>query len=260
MRNNSARLKIGLALAVGLMVALAVCTRSPTGPATQELTPSAGFGTSVDSTPTLTPVPSRTPPPLVPAVAPTPATETPTPVAPAESAAVSTLPSTPAARTGDRDLDRVIDMLGYVLVPGYVPAGFETPNVSVSGGRALVTYESSDRRFLVAYPVPFYPEGNPLMVELGLITPDDALSEVSVEGAPAYVMRGEWSADTIIQGPGIDPNFATWDYPISVTLFFEYTLAGGNGVGVAIKAFSEPSAWITTAEMVKIAESLGSPE
>ena len=226
------------------------------------MTPSAGLGTSVDSTPTLTPVPTRTPPTPVPVVAPTrsAAIATPTPVAPPESAAVPTPTPTRAARTGDRDLDRVIDMLGYVLVPGYVPAGFETPNVSVSGGRALVTYEHSDRRFLVAYPITFYPEGNPLMLELGLITPGDALTEVSVGGVGAYVVRGEWSADTIIQGPGIDPNFATWDYPISVTLFFEYMLAGGNEVGVAIKAFSEPSAWITTAEMVKIAESLGSPE
>ena len=154
------------------------------------------------------------------------------------------------------DVDEVVQKLGYALAPEYVPAGLQVSNVRVSGSRALIAYGDKQDRLLVAYPVPFAPEDTPIMKELGLIRPREALSEVKVGRETAYLVTGGWSEDTIRQGPGINPNEATWDYDASLTLFFDYQLPGQGKVGVAIQAMANPSEWITKEEVVKIGESL----
>ena len=167
------------------------------------------------------------------------------------------LPKTPPPE-GDTTpvLDPVIEKLGYALAPEYLPDGFRAATVFMTGDRASVGYGDTQDRLLVVYPIAFSPEDTPTMREIGLIRPADALTEVEVNGRTAYLVRGGWSAETIMQGPGIDPDNAEWDYDMSLTLFFDYELSEDSEVGVALQAVAKPSEWTTDAEMVRIAESI----
>ena len=154
------------------------------------------------------------------------------------------------------NLDKFVEKLGYALVPEYLPNGFQASNARMSGDRGVIVFGDPDEKLLVAYPVSFSQEDSPLMKELGLTRPNDAVSRVEVGGRPAYLLRGGWSVETIMQGPGIDPDDAEWDYDVSLTLFFDQLLPEGESIGVAVQALSKPSQWIADSEMIKIAESL----
>ena len=176
---------------------------------------------------------------------------------PAPSASSSPVPGdTDSRATTGPGLDEVKEGLGYALIPEYLPVNMQVSRVSMSRGSARIFYGDSENTLIVAYPVPFSPEDTPFMREIGLIRPDDALSEVEVSGKTAYLMQGGWSEETVNQGPGIDPEQAEWNYTRSLTLFFEASLTDETSVAVAIQALSGPSQWIEIPEIVKIAESL----
>ena len=176
------------------------------------------------------------------------------PVLPASSPPVSGDTDSPGT-SGPR-LDEVKEGLGYAFIPEYLPGNLQVSRVSMSRGSARIFYGDSGNTLIVAYPVPFSPEDTPFMREIGLIRPDDAISEIEVNGMTAYLMRGGWSEETINQGPGIDSEQAEWDYTMSLTLFFETSLTDETSVAAAIQALSNSSQWIEIPEIVKIAESL----
>ena len=181
----------------------------------------------------------------------------PSPTDPALSALSPPVPGdTDSPGTSGSRLDEVKEGLGYAFIPEYLSGNLQVSKVSMSRGSARIFYGDSGNTLIVAYPVPFSPEDTPFMREIGLIRPDDALSEVEVNGKTAYLMRGGWSEETINQGPGIDSEQAEWDYTRSLTLFFEASLTDETSVAAAIQALSDPSQWIAIPEMVKIAESL----
>ena len=170
----------------------------------------------------------------------------------------------PHSPTPTPSFDAVRENLGYALVPDYLPEGFKLYRVEGVGGRPLAeliyrgpSLTRSPRWLSVSYPTSFSPEG--YLVE-GQATspkrPRDALAEVTVNGETAHLIRGQWSANTIMQGPGIDPSMAQWDYNVSLALFFDFQVTEEKRVSVAIRAISDPSDWITEEEMVKVAESL----
>ena len=103
----------------------------------------------------------------------------------------------------------------------------------------------------VKNPVPFNPEVSPF----GWQRPDDAVSIVTVNGEATYLIRGTWSEDTT-SNPPLDPSDAEWDYDSYLTLYFDFDLSQDERIGVMIRALVFSSEWITTSEMVKIAESL----
>jgi len=150
----------------------------------------------------------------------------------------------------------VINARGYVLVPTHIPQGSQTARASLSGGEARITFTNTQGQLTIAYPVEFSPEDAPIMREIGLLRPSDALAEVKVDGQTAYLMRGGWSDATIMRGPSIDPAQAIWEYDKSLTLFFDYEMPDGGKLGVAVQAMPRPSDWTSDAELVKVAESL----
>ncbi len=163
------------------------------------------------------------------------------------------LPPTPTP-----SLDAVREKLGYALVPDYLPEGFGFSTAEMVTGRvASLAYTDPSHLLSIIYPIPFSPEG--YLVQ-GLATspkrPDDALSEVEVNGETAYLVRGQWSADTIRQGPGIDPSLAKWDYDITLALFFDFQVSQDNKVSVGIRVLFDPADWTTGEELVRVAESL----
>lgn len=150
----------------------------------------------------------------------------------------------------------VLEGIGYALVPTYLPEGFQTSGADINRGRARHIYGNAQNRLVIAYPVEYFPEGNPVMQTIGLFRPDDAVSEIDLNGQVAYLMRGGWSDATILAGPGIPPEQAEWDYDKSLTLFFDCQIPQIGSVGIAIQALNNAPEWLSGTEMIKIALSL----
>ena len=94
------------------------------------------------------------------------------------------------------------------------------------------------------------------MQTIDISRPEDAVSEVDLNGQTAYLMRGGWSDATIIAGPGIPPEQAKWDYDKSTTLFFDCQIPQVGTVGIAVQALNNAPEWLSGTEMIKIALSL----
>ena len=159
------------------------------------------------------------------------------------------------------------DRLGYALAPYYLPEGFEFARydesmfINIAGPVVYLAYSSrsEDHHFAVSYPEVFYPEGNPMFkfLRIDLQRPSDAISEVLVNGETAYLVRGFWSKESIEYNiPKGDYENAEWDYNFYLSLYFEYKLNADEKVGVNIMASHYAPQWMTTEELVLIAESI----
>ena len=170
------------------------------------------------------------------------------------------VPSAVACNTaGDlRGLESISARLGYALEPTFIPAGFEHVGSSLDRRqRANLTYSDGQGVMLIAYPVTFYKEGSPTMAQLGLIQPADATRGVNVSSHGGQLMRGGWSEQTILAGPGIDPKDATWDYLRSLTLFFDCGTDKSEVVGVAIQSIpGDASDLISEVDLIRVAASM----
>lgn len=83
-----------------------------------------------------------------------------------------------------------------------------------------------------------------MLQSLGVERPEDAVSEVDVNGEKAYLIHGQFSQD-----------LTEWDYDVYLSLYFEFNVSHDEKVGVMLRALL-PSEWITAGEMIKIAESI----
>ncbi len=171
------------------------------------------------------------------------------------------------------NLDDVTEALGYSLAPASMPEDFKFDQYDVSeigiDTIASIIYErlhdSTYQYIFIMYPLSFTSSSsdNPLVEILGLEwhRPDDAVSEVKVNGKAAYLVRGSWSAESLQKLGNPDPEaLATytpsWDYDMYLSLFFDFELSQDEMVGVMMRAILYPTEWITSNEMVKSAESL----
>jgi hypothetical protein len=185
------------------------------------------------------------------------------------------------------NLDDVTEALGYSLVLTYMPEGFEFKQYEVfnfgaeaiqPGGRVVMPlgehfanlvyerYENYVYNYItIQYPQSFPPSvSNDFLLEnLGIEwqRPDDAVSEVKVNGKTAYLVKGSWSAESLQYLSKPDPEFLAtytpvWDYDMPLSLFFDFELSQDETVGVMMRAMLYPTEWITPNEMVRSAESL----
>jgi len=188
------------------------------------------------------------------------------------------------------NLDGVEEALGYSLAPTHLPEGFEfsgydipLPSTMLPGGQVVMPFGGPGqpyasilyKRFkdyayhnvLIDYPWSFSPlVGYDFLFErLGLDwqRPEDAVTEVEVNGKTSYLVRGNWSYETLEQLAHPDPEVLAeyvpeWDYEMQLNLYFNFYLSQDEVVEVRILALtlSQPVDWITEKELVKIAESL----
>jgi hypothetical protein len=167
------------------------------------------------------------------------------------------------------NLDDVTEALGYSLAPACMPEEFEFHLYEVVLERdeptAWVVYRELNHHIFIMYPQSFPSSVSDdfLLESLGIewCRPDDAVSEVKVNGKAAYIVRGSWSAESLQKLGNPDPEaLATytpgWDYDMYLSLFFDFELSQDEMVGVMMRAMLYPNEWITSNEMVKIAESL----
>ena len=144
-----------------------------------------------------------------------------TPVVTQVETTTSTVPSCKAEQEPG-NLESISTSLGYAISPTFLPEGFELSSSSLdTQHRASLVYRDGQGTMLIAYPVVFDRQQNPTMVELGLLRPADAISDVSVSGRDGHVTRGGWSDQTSLAGPGIIPTDALWDYQRPVNPFFD---------------------------------------
>jgi hypothetical protein len=178
------------------------------------------------------------------------------------------------------DLDGVTEALGYSLAPTQLPEGYELEQYGVSGisesvvssypmPSAMLFYKKYEdyatHQFIIQYP-PNHPPSisdDFLLETLGIEwqSPDDAVSEVEVNGETAYLVQGSWTAESLHHLINPDPEFLAtytpeWDYDFYFSLFFDFELSSGETVGVIIRDMANTGEWITAKEMVAIAESL----
>ena len=177
------------------------------------------------------------------------------------------------------ELDDVKEALGYSLAPTQLPEGFEFSNFQLLESPKLpapvfdeftasVIYsrfkDYAYHSILITYPQSFSPlvSDNFIFEYLGLDwqRPDDAVSEVKLNGETAYLVRGSWSAETLDKLAHLDPDLTEytpgWDYDMYLSLYFDFELSTDEIVGVMIRALLYPTEWITEKEMLKIAESI----
>jgi len=160
------------------------------------------------------------------------------------------------------------ERLGYALAPYYLPEGFEFAKydelllIDIGSPVVYLIYSSpsEDHHFVISYPEVFYPEGNPMFDFLGidLQRPSDAITTVQVNGESAYLIRGFWSEETIEEKiPVGDYKGAVWDYDFYLSLYFEYKVNVDETVGINIMASPYAPEWMTSEELIRIAESIG---
>lgn len=178
------------------------------------------------------------------------------------------------------NLDGVEEALGYSLAPTHLPEGFEFDQYQLLGftesivSPMLVPFASvmykrykdyAYHNVFIQYPLSFPPSVSEdfLLESLGLEwqRPEDAVTEVKVNGEMAYLVRGSWSAESLQKLGNPDPEFLatytpSWDYEMYFSLYFDFELSPDETVGVMVMALLYPSEWITAIELVKIAESL----
>ncbi len=160
------------------------------------------------------------------------------------------------------DLQKISSALGYVFEPTFVPAGFEFSSSSLDQRqRANLVYRGGQQIMLIAYPVAFEPKGSPTMIQLGMIQPEDAIIEVSINTVSGHVIRGGWSEQTILAGPGLDSSLAVWDYERSLTLFFNCdSTESSEEVGIAIQSIPDAAGnLISQPDLVQVATSMFRP-
>ena len=153
-------------------------------------------------------------------------------------------------------LDEIKERLGYALLPEYVPNGLRLSAANVSGLRGHLIFDGPEGRLYVSYPVSFSEEG--FLVEgdpNSARRPDDAVTEVELEGGMGHLVRGKWSDATVAMGPFMDPALAQWEYHGVLSLYWSTRIQESN-VGVVIQALGSSLDWIGQEDMAQIAVSL----
>ena len=165
--------------------------------------------------------------------------------------------------------------LGYALAPAYLPAGFEPGRTS--GGtmymltktpmegstwHATLLYEeySPDRQskttLFLTYPEN-YAKSSRMMDELGMDHPEDAVSEITINGETAYLFHGRWTRETMDRLARLDTSQdPEWDYDNGGhSIRFQHVIPNGDRIWVSL-ATVFPTDQITEEDIVKIAESI----
>ena len=165
------------------------------------------------------------------------------------------------------DLSEIQEKLGYSLAPTYLPEGFDFQQyeiIELGKSAVSIVYSKLNHTIVILYSQEFPPSSgySSLFENLGLDwqRPEDAVEEVTVRGNKAYIIKGNWSAETLEQFMNPDPELLAeytpeWDYDFDWSLYFDYELTSGERIGVILRTVFYPADWITSDEMFRIAES-----
>lgn len=163
------------------------------------------------------------------------------------------------------------DALGYALAPTYLPDGFE-PAKAISGVKHIWTVgdtktatllyaqyasnQQSPSNLSLSYPGS-YGKSSPLMERLGMVHPEDAVTETSINGETAYLFHGRWTAETLDRLTRLDMSQdAEWEYDNGhVTIRFEFVVPNGERIWVLLGPVF-PADEVTEKDIIRVAESV----
>jgi hypothetical protein len=171
------------------------------------------------------------------------------------------------------NIEDVTRTSGYILAPTILPKDFEFEKYEVfDDGTDIITIINYKRQrgtdyqqIIIVYPVNLPSPSTDVLsldnLEIEWLHPDDASIRVAVNGKESYLVYGGWSDDSLRELENPNPDFLAtytpeWNYHIYINLYFDYELPSGEIVKIVIRALTYPFEWITTDELVKIAESM----
>lgn len=160
--------------------------------------------------------------------------------------------------------------LQYVLAPGYLPESAASGEAVEIVQLALekvnktmftsMTYTGDAAahpfQLLLAYPE-IYGKSNALSEGLGLVYPDGAVTETTINGETAYVFHGRWTEETLARAAVLDMSEETeWAFDNGhLSVRFRVAVPFGERVWASL-ATVLPSDRFTEQDLIRIAESV----
>ena len=165
--------------------------------------------------------------------------------------------------------EKIKEVLGYALAPTYLPKGFKydpgidnCDPVSIIGDTSTVTqmYTKAVLGKQSVWIGMMYPsiagKSNFTMETLGLEVPEDAISEMDINGITAYLFHGNWSNDTINQIARAEvPDNPKWDYNNIISIRFAIDVPDYGRVWVSLRTVM-PTDEVNDKDLVRIARSV----
>ncbi len=166
-------------------------------------------------------------------------------------------------------VEKIKVYLGYALAPTYLPGGFEydegidNPNPvskAMNISRAHLMYSKKVFGEETAYLAMIYPSTAPETTSfeerIGAIVPEDAVSEIDINGATAYLTRGNWTQETLNRIARVElPINPEWDYEGGFTVRFTIEVPDNDRVWVILTTL-RPTDEVSDKDIIRIARSV----
>jgi hypothetical protein len=166
--------------------------------------------------------------------------------------------------------EKIQENLGYALAPTWMPEGFDYSgpyihnivfdqsygDTEIVQGYSKIISLNETAQLVLSYPAT---EVNP--PALGsvfeeLVPPEEAVSEVEINGGTASLVTGTWSRETLLRIQRIEtPLDPEWDYEGGYSIRFTINVPEQGGIAVRIFTVS-PTDAISADDLVKIARSV----
>jgi hypothetical protein len=166
-------------------------------------------------------------------------------------------------------IEKIKARLGYALAPTYLPEGFEyDPGIGDPGTVSIVVSTSIARQMYkkevtgeeTIYLAMNYPSTSPTTTSfeerIGAEVPEDAISEIDINGMTAYLYNGSWSADTLRRIARVElPINPEWDYDGGTSIRFAIDVPDNERVWVDVRTVL-PTDEVTDKDLIRIARSV----
>lgn len=162
-------------------------------------------------------------------------------------------------------MEGIKEALGFVPAPAYLLKGMRFSGIFIQEVPAstinpLITLTYTDEEqanaLLLMYPVEW-----PLNVRSapqGLVVPEDALKEITINEREAYLIKGSWPQEAWKEPSETGSvNIETeWDYDSMLIVQFAIDLSDNNTIGIQLGTTRSSSTGISENQLIKIAESV----
>ncbi|MFC1947971.1 DUF4367 domain-containing protein [Chloroflexota bacterium] len=168
-------------------------------------------------------------------------------------------------------LEEIEKKLGYVLAPTYMPEGYEYGSLKevltqAEGITRQPVYLFYHKEFssgetlalMMEYPIEDNESSSSFLEQFGLIKPDDASTEIDINGMTATLNHGGWTEETKERVSKLEfPIEPEWDYDYGTSIRFYVEVPENEKVHIQLTTSLPISdSELSEEEMIKIAESV----
>ncbi|MFC2070266.1 hypothetical protein ACFLTB_03765 [Chloroflexota bacterium] len=161
--------------------------------------------------------------------------------------------------------------LGYALAPTWMPEGFEYAGPFTGGtvsdraftkqvifqnySKIVSMEETAGSGLFMIYPL-HADTSDSVEKRLGLEAPEDAISEIDINGTTAYLSHGSWSNETMRRvAQLVLPLNPEWDYDNGTSIRFTIDVPDEDRVWVSISTIFSIG-YVTDKDLIRIARSV----